>query len=284
MSYGHIQRGPMGGDAFTQIRNTVFRDPRLSAKAMGIFGNISTHRDGWGITPESLSTQMSDGVGAIKSGLRELEEHGYLRRTQTKRPDGKFGAAVYYITDQPELVDSSEEEENRRSEPSVEIPPTENPPAVQPLADDHPHKKTNSKHTNFEKHSLSSPAPTGPLEPAAAPAEREIDPLVQKLMTDHGATKEEAAAILAQVRAERRIGNLAGWASSATGGLDIEQRLYALRAASRARERPAGPRPSMVTADTDGRDTECEECGRVVRAGTPDGLCRDCREDLLQVG
>ena len=62
LSYGRIRRGPMAGDAFTQIRNAVFRDSRLTGKAMGIFGNISTHRDGWGITPESISTQMRDGA------------------------------------------------------------------------------------------------------------------------------------------------------------------------------------------------------------------------------
>lgn len=158
MSYGRIRRGPMAADAFTQIRNAVFRDARLSAKAMGIFGNISTHRDGWGITPESLSTQMRDGVDAIKSGLRELEQYGYLRRTQTKGPGGMFGAAVYYITDQPEPFQEALELESPSSEPLVDYPLTVNPPAGSPLAGDHPHKKTISKHTSPKK-TLSPPPP-----------------------------------------------------------------------------------------------------------------------------
>ncbi len=92
MSYGRIRRGPMAADAFTQIRNAVFRDARLSAKAMGIFGNISTHREGWGITPESISKQMRDGVDAIKSGLRELDStaifsgRGSVGRTARSAP------------------------------------------------------------------------------------------------------------------------------------------------------------------------------------------------------
>lgn len=177
MSYGRIRRGPMAADSFTQIRNAVFRDPRLSAKAMGIFGNISTHRDGWGITPDSLSTQMRDGVDAIKSGLRELETHGYLRRTQTKKPDGTFGAAVYYITDQPEAFEDANALENRRSEPLGEIPPTAIPPADEPPAGDHLHKKTSSKHTSPKK-TLSPPEL--PRQAAGAPPapvdEREISP------------------------------------------------------------------------------------------------------------
>ena len=49
--YSTIKRGRMAGDAFTQIRNAVFRDARLSAKAMGVFGHLSTHRAGYAITP-----------------------------------------------------------------------------------------------------------------------------------------------------------------------------------------------------------------------------------------
>src|SRR5256885_5221869 len=48
--YGRIRRGEMAADRFTQISNELFRDPRLSFKAKGVFGLISTHRDGYGIT------------------------------------------------------------------------------------------------------------------------------------------------------------------------------------------------------------------------------------------
>jgi hypothetical protein len=158
----------MAGDAFTQIRNSVFRDSRLTAKAMGIFGNISTHRDGWGITPESLSTQMRDGIAAIKSGLRELEEYGYLRRTRVRNADGTLGASVYFITDQPEMFTGDAELENRRSAPEVE-----NPPVVQPPEADRLHKKTTSKKIKSKK-TLSPRAALKPrLAPPAPPKERE---------------------------------------------------------------------------------------------------------------
>lgn len=162
MSYGRIRRGPMAGDAFTQIRNTVFRDLRLSAKAMGIFGNISTHRDGWGITPESISTQMRDGVNAIKAGLRELEQFGYLQRERERRPDGTLGASTYFITDQPDAVGISGK--NSRSEPADDFPPVEKPTVDQPTVDDRPHKKTIplGKKISFEKTTTSSPAEVSP--------------------------------------------------------------------------------------------------------------------------
>jgi hypothetical protein len=162
----------MAGDAFTQIRNAVFRDARLSAKAMGIFGNISTHRDGWGITPESISSQMRDGVGAVKAGLRELEQHGYLHRERERRPDGTLGSSSYFITDQPEPIretPSSEPgvENPPVDEPPVDQPPQGEPPVDQPTVDDRPHKKiSNSTRPPGEDHPPSPPpAVASPAQP-----------------------------------------------------------------------------------------------------------------------
>lgn len=167
MSYGRIRRGQMAGDQFTQINNALFRDPRLSAKAKGIFGFISTHRDGWGVTPESIAAAMKDGVSSIKAGLRELEAFGYLVRHQDRRPDGTMGPIVYLITDMPssEPVDenlppgvtcenSTQDdagESFRRSEPVDGFPLADDPPA-----ENDPHKKTIPHHTNGENTSRPS--------------------------------------------------------------------------------------------------------------------------------
>lgn len=167
--YHRIKRGRMAADQYTSIRNALFRDARLSAKAMGIFGHISTHQDGYGVTPESISRHMKDGVSAIKGGLRELETCGYLYRERERRQDGTLGASTYYITDEPEAVvaeverqnPSSEPEdgnrplasgpENGRSEPTDGNPPVENPLVEKPSVDDHLPKNTNIKNLNSEE-------------------------------------------------------------------------------------------------------------------------------------
>ncbi len=88
---GFIRRGPMAADVFeqqfTQIHNAVFRDNRMSFKAKGIFGLISTHRDGYGLSIESIVACSTDGVAAVRTGLNELEKFGYLVRRQ-ERLDG----------------------------------------------------------------------------------------------------------------------------------------------------------------------------------------------------
>lgn len=311
MSYGRIRRGPMAADAFTQIRNAVFRDPRLSAKAMGIFGNISTHRDGWGVSAESIASQMRDGVAAIKGGLRELEEYGYLRRTQVRHADGTLGGAAYFITDQPETMPESSElpalPEDCRSEPSVENrpadatsgdgqnrrsePSVDSPPADKPPAENHLHKKTSSKHTSLKK-TLSRAA-----VPSAATGERretfaaldndDAAKVVEAWIAARGrgrnpvfeqAVRESAALLLA---AEWSIPDLVALAED----MARRQPTYS----DLARHEPhwvrpvahtvAGERPSMVTADTSGRDHECTQCDRPIKPGPPGRLCRDCQEE-----
>lgn len=189
MNYGRIRRGPMAADAFTQIRNTLFRDNRISFKAKGVFGLISTHRDGYGVTPESLAACSTDGVSAVKAALRELEAAKYLKRARERRPDGTLGAATYYITDEPEALQLTFEEETPRSEPAdenppVDKPPVAKPPVVQPPVDEptvanRPHKKTNSKHTSGKK-TLSprvpKPRPAGTPAPPVEEREKNSSP------------------------------------------------------------------------------------------------------------
>lgn len=131
-----IRRGVMAADEFTQIANGLFRDSRLSFKAKGLFGLLSTHRDGWRMTVTDLARRGCDGEAAVKSGLRELEQHGFLLRERERHPDGTLGAAAYVITDLPSLHRS-------RPEPMSGFPPVDNPTSVH-----RPTKNTNRKNTN----------------------------------------------------------------------------------------------------------------------------------------
>lgn len=158
MSYARIARGQMAADVlqrdFTQIHNRLFRDKRLSFKAKGIFGLISTHRDGYGVTPEWIAAEGTDGPAAVRTGLRELEKYGYLVRHQERNPDGTMGQMTYSITDMPssepvsenqQAVPTCEDSENRRSEPVSDFPHADEPQAA-----DRAHKKTSTKKTTEE--------------------------------------------------------------------------------------------------------------------------------------
>ncbi|WP_369228792.1 helix-turn-helix domain-containing protein [Streptomyces sp. R21] len=187
-----IRRGVMAADQFTQIANGLLRDPRLSSKAKGIFGLISTHRDGWRMSVTDLARRSRDGEAAVKSGLKELEKHGFLLRERKRRPDGTLGAAAYFITDLPSL-------QNSRSEPMSGFPPMDNPTSV-----NRPTKNTNRKNTNKQNTSTVPPCdrsdvahkpegtdrPHAPAPPPAALPADEMHPGIQ-LLLEIGASRPE---------------------------------------------------------------------------------------------
>jgi hypothetical protein len=156
---GRIKRGPMAADVFekqfTQIYNGLFRDPRLSFKAKGIFGLISTHRDGFGVSLESIAACATDGVAGVRTGLLELIEFQYLQRDRVRDDLGRLGEAVYFITDMPDgliiLMNpdwDTPEVQTGRSEPRCDSPTLAEPNLAEPTLDDRTHKKTNHQKTS----------------------------------------------------------------------------------------------------------------------------------------
>lgn len=103
-----IVRGPRPSDNFAQIHNAALADGRLSFKARGILAFLLSRPPGWKTSAERLAKSGTDGERAVKSGLKELESLGYLKRTRTHAdgsdPDVPAGTWVHnqVITDQPE--------------------------------------------------------------------------------------------------------------------------------------------------------------------------------------
>jgi hypothetical protein len=130
----------MAADQFTQIANGLFRDSRLSYKAKGIFGYISTHRDGWQVTIAELVRRGLEGTDAVAGGLKELERHGFLLRTRERRANGTLGQALYLITDLPALGKAS-------SAPESGFPGLAEPTLADPGTKNTNRKKTNKQNT-----------------------------------------------------------------------------------------------------------------------------------------
>ncbi|MER8226107.1 hypothetical protein ABTZ58_37420 [Streptomyces sp. NPDC094143] len=149
-----IRRGVMAADQFTQIANALFRDGTLSFKAKGLFGLLSTHREGWRMTVTDIARAGRDGESAVRTGLKELHSHGFLVRERERGPHGTLGAAAYVITDLPAARSS-------RSQPESGYPRVDDPTLA-----DRPLKNTNRKKTTQPK--------TRPLPPAARPARSRI--------------------------------------------------------------------------------------------------------------
>ena len=117
---------------FTVIRNAIFKDYTLSAKAVGVACKLLSLPPDWDYSIRGLATLFSDGEASIRSALTELESAGYLRREQV-REEGKFSKSIYVITDLLEC----------------EKPCVENPLAVNPPAENPP--QLNTKESNTKK-------------------------------------------------------------------------------------------------------------------------------------
>ncbi|WP_406834838.1 hypothetical protein ACICHK_00230 [Streptomyces sp. AHU1] len=180
-----IRRGAMAGDRFTQISNALFRDPRISFKAKGLFGLISTHQDGWRVTVTMLARSGTEGTTAVSTGLKELERFGYLTRERTRREDGTLAEAVYAITDMPahlsDLVGETASptpptrQKTRRPPPGSGNPPQDHPP----LGGSAPKKTRSKKTTEQNTRSVRPSAPNARAstrEDTPNPAPRDEQP------------------------------------------------------------------------------------------------------------
>lgn len=91
-----IIRDPRPSDTFALIHTAALADGRLSFKARGILALLLAQPAGALSTVERLAKSGSDGERAVKSGLKELEEHGYLIRD----PEGD--TPTLRVTDTPD--------------------------------------------------------------------------------------------------------------------------------------------------------------------------------------
>lgn len=123
-------------DSYTQIPNSWMRDTRLSRKARGLLAEMMSHREGWKVTIDGLSAAGPEGKDSIRSGIKELEDHGYLTRRRERSDGGTFGGIDYEITDP--FADNPTEP--TATPPTPNPPTTENPPLRRPSL-----KKTSSK-------------------------------------------------------------------------------------------------------------------------------------------
>ncbi|MEW2285082.1 helix-turn-helix domain-containing protein [Streptomyces sp. NPDC047841] len=75
---------------FTVIGNDLAQHPELSLLAIGLACYIQSVRPGTAVDIKSLAARFPEGPTRIAAALRELETHGYLRRTRERTPTGRI--------------------------------------------------------------------------------------------------------------------------------------------------------------------------------------------------
>lgn len=88
---------------FTTVDNAVLNDTKLSWKAKGLFVYLWSQADEWDFYETEVVKHSTDGLSSLKSGLKELEEQGYLKRERQRDDKGHFKENNWILSEKPIL-------------------------------------------------------------------------------------------------------------------------------------------------------------------------------------
>ena len=83
---------------YTVMSNHHLKDRTLTLKSNGLLSMMLSLPDEWNYTTRGLAAICREGVDSIGAALKELETHGYIRRTQLRDEKGKI-TDVQYVMD-----------------------------------------------------------------------------------------------------------------------------------------------------------------------------------------
>lgn len=87
---------------FTIVNNAILRDMNLDIKSRGLLITMLSLPSEWEFSINGLNQILPDGRTTITSGLKKLEELGYLIRTTIRDDKGKILDVDYTLYDEPQ--------------------------------------------------------------------------------------------------------------------------------------------------------------------------------------
>jgi len=87
---------------FTTINNEFIFNKNLSLKAKGLLCHLLALPNDWKLYVEEVEKWHKDGKKAIYSAFKELTEHGYMKREQTRKK-GKIVSWDYIVYEKPHV-------------------------------------------------------------------------------------------------------------------------------------------------------------------------------------
>lgn len=139
---------------YTIMSNAGLQDARLSLKAKGLLAYMLSLPDDWIFYESEIVKHATDGKQSVRTGLKELQENGYLLKEQARSKVGKFSKVDWVLFDEPENADVT------RFIPSTDFPSTGKPSAVKPSTANRTLQSTNSnKGLNKQNTNKSSTSP-----------------------------------------------------------------------------------------------------------------------------
>jgi hypothetical protein len=79
---------------YTIIKNETLRNNSLSFRARGIHAYLLSMPDNWRTSALQMSRQGQEGRDAILKALQELEDAGFVKRTKSQDPRGRWHSEI----------------------------------------------------------------------------------------------------------------------------------------------------------------------------------------------
>ena len=121
---------------YTVMSNTHLKDRRLSYKSKGLLSVILSLPPDWDYTITGLAVIAADGVDSVKTAIKELEQYGYVTRTQFRDERGRMVRNEYRVyenpADNPDYVPSEQvsPEQDAPDENAAEHKPNSSAPKI----------------------------------------------------------------------------------------------------------------------------------------------------------
>jgi hypothetical protein len=139
-----VKKAKNKDNPYAQIDKAMLNNSEISFKAKGLLSFLLSKPDDWETIIENLVNSSLDGWDSVKSGLRELENYGYVVRRKTRNEFGEITGSETLVYDEPQhppkktIIKKKYKRKPEEDNPSevdlqgVELkednPPEENPP------------------------------------------------------------------------------------------------------------------------------------------------------------
>ena len=92
-------------DKYFVMDNESVQSDKLSFKAKGILACLMSRPLDWNVTITSLAKlSPKEGVDSIRTGLKELEEHGLAALLNVRQEDGTFKGTKWFVSNDPAWI------------------------------------------------------------------------------------------------------------------------------------------------------------------------------------
>lgn len=131
---------------FTVMSNHHLRNRNMSLRAKGLLSLMLSLPEEWDYTLKGLARISMEGVDAIRTVIRELEELGYLERHRKRNEKGQLKDIEYIIHERP-VVNEHESDKPIFEAPAPDAPIWENPTLDTPISEQTIQLNTNISNT-----------------------------------------------------------------------------------------------------------------------------------------